>query len=61
MHKDNADIMEYANSRKVKMWQIAEIYGLHECNFSRKLRKPLSDSDRKAITEIIDIISSRED
>ena len=53
MHKENAEIQALANSKGVYMWQIAERYGLHESNFSRLLRHPLSASDRERIVRII--------
>lgn len=60
MHKDNQDIKAYAYNKSVKMWQIAERYGLHEGNFSRLLRHPLSASDRDKIIGIIDEIADEQ-
>lgn len=57
MHKDNYDIQEYAKSKGVYLWQIAEQYGLHEGNFSRLLRHPLLPSDRAKIVAIINELS----
>ena len=54
MHKDNLDIKWLADSKGIRMWQIAEKYGLHESNFSRLLRHPLLPSDREKIIRIID-------
>lgn len=58
MHKDNYDIKRLANSKHIKMWQIAEKYGLHESNFSRLMRHPLLPSDRARIVKIINDLSN---
>ena len=54
MHKENYDIKAYAKSKGVYLWQVAEQYGLHESNFCRLMRHPLSPSDREKIIRIID-------
>ena len=59
-NKPNADIKEYAHSKGIFMWQVAEIYGLHESNFSRLMRHTLSDSDRNRVISIIDQLASEE-
>lgn len=58
MHADNYDIKRLADSKGIKMWQIADVYGLHEGNFSRLLRKPLLPSDRAKIVKIINDLSN---
>ena len=58
MHKDNFDIKRLADSNGIKMWQIAQEYGLHESNFSRLMRKPLLPSDRARIVKIINDLSN---
>lgn len=60
MHKANFEIKALADSKGVYMWQIAERYGLHEGNFSRKLRHPLSASDRERIIRIINQLADEE-
>lgn len=60
MIKANQDIRSLAESKNVRMWQIADRYGLHEGNFSRKMRKPLSDADRERIISIINEIANEE-
>ena len=57
---ENKDIRSLAESKGVKMWQIAERYGLHESNFSRKLRHPLTESDRTKVISIINEIADVE-
>lgn len=58
MHKENYDIREYAKSKGVYLWQVAEQYGLHESNFSRLMRHPLLPSDRARIVKIINDLSN---
>lgn len=60
MHKSNYDIKAVASSKDVKMWQIADKYGVSEYTFCRKLRKPLSDIDHERIITIIDEIAHEE-
>lgn len=50
-------IKEYAKSKNVKLWQIADVLGLHDTNFSKKLRHPLSEEEEKKIICIIDSIA----
>lgn len=54
MHKDNYDIKRLAESKGIKMWQIADVYGLHESNFCRLMRYPLSPEDRERVIKAID-------
>ena len=58
MHKDNLDIKWLADSEGIRMWQIAQEYGLHESNFSKLLRNPLLPSDRARIVKIINDLSN---
>lgn len=58
MHKDNYDIKKLADSKGIKMWEIADAYGLHESNFCKLMRYPLLPSDRARIVKIINDLSS---
>ncbi|MDL2238268.1 hypothetical protein LJC56_10680 [Christensenellaceae bacterium OttesenSCG-928-K19] len=49
----NTDIRNEASRAGVKLWQIAEAMGMADCNFSRRLRKELSDSEKNEIRQII--------
>lgn len=60
MNQANVDIKALAKSKGIYMWQIAERYGLHEGNFSRLLRHPLSASDRDKIISIINKLADEE-
>lgn len=54
MELQNKDIRSAMAEAGVKQWQVAEVYGLHEGNFSRLLRKELVITDKKRILRIID-------
>jgi hypothetical protein len=49
----NIDIREKAKASGVKLWQIADKLGINDGNFSRKLRKELSESEKARVFEII--------
>lgn len=49
----NAEIRDAAKTAGVFLWEIAERFGVSDCNFSRKLRKELPDSERERVLTII--------
>ena len=49
----NSDIKNMIKSSGVKMWKIAEAYGVTDSTFSRKLRYQLTDEERTKIINII--------
>ena len=51
--KQNEDIRKEAKQANVKLWEIAEAYGICDCNFSRKLRRELPPDDKAKIRQII--------
>ena len=53
----NTDIRQAAKSAGVRLWQIAEMVGMNDGNFSRKLRRELPDDEKQRILEIIDRLS----
>lgn len=53
----NAKVREAAKAAGVRLWEIAERYGLNDGNFSRKLRRELSDDERERVLSIIDSIA----
>ena len=55
----NMDIRLAAASSGVKLWQIADALGMTDGNFSRKLRKELSEEEREKILSIIQEISEQ--
>ncbi|MDE6729261.1 MAG: hypothetical protein K2J71_00595 [Oscillospiraceae bacterium] len=45
----------------VKCWQVAEALGMHDSNFSRRLRKPFSKEETAKINAIIeDLVEMQE-
>ena len=53
----NQDIRCAASEAGVKLWQIADALGIADCNFSRKLRKELSQNEKEKIFSIIQRLS----
>lgn len=53
----NHDIKQLAKARNVKLWQVAEAYGINDGNFSRLLRKTLQTETRNKIISIIERLS----
>lgn len=51
---ENQRIRKAAAAAGVKLWQIAEAYGLSDGNFSRKLRRELPADKQARILQIID-------
>lgn len=49
----NLDIRNEAKKAGVKLWQIAERLNITDGNFSRKLRKELTDEEKTQIRAII--------
>lgn len=54
--RKNKDIRQTAKEQGVYLWQIADRLGIHDSNFSRKLRKELPDKEKERIFQIIDEI-----
>lgn len=50
----NEDIRERLKVNNIKYWQVASEYGITDGNFSRKLRKELSNEEKNKIFNIID-------
>jgi len=53
MQRPNEDIRRAMGASGVKQWQVAEAMNMDDGNFSRKLRKKLSDEERQRILEVI--------
>ena len=50
----NTDIRLEARTSGVKLWQVAEALGMHDSEFSRKLRKELPKKEKMNIKAIIE-------
>lgn len=53
----NLDVRKRAGEAGVRLWQIADILGITDGNFSRKLRKELSQEEKDKIFTIIQQLS----
>jgi len=49
----NSDIKNEVKQSGVYLWQIADRLGINDGNFSRKLRKELSEAEKERIRSII--------
>ena len=49
----NVDIRKEIRQANLYHWQVADRYGIADGNFSRKLRRELSDEDKAKIRAII--------
>ena len=50
----NQDIREYAKSKNILLWQIADKLGINDGNLSRKLRREFTPEENRQIGKIID-------
>ena len=55
----NHEIKTKAKERNVKLWEVAEAYGITDGNFSRKLRRELPEAEKTKILALIDEIAER--
>ena len=53
----NQKIREKAATLRVKLWEVADAYGLSDGNFSRKLRRELPKDEQQRILSIIEQIA----
>lgn len=56
--KANNDVRQYARSKNVRLWEIADKLNISEPTMTRKLRRELTDIAKSKICDIIDIISN---
>ena len=54
MEKANQDVRQAAKQAGIKLWQIAERFGVLDSNFARLLRKELTTEKKKQIYSIIE-------
>lgn len=50
----NQDIRRAAAAAGVKLWQIADAFGISDSSLSRKLRKELTDGEKEKFFSIIE-------
>lgn len=53
MSKANQDIRKAVRDAGVKLWQVADRYGITDVTFSKKLRKELPAKEKAVIFQII--------
>lgn len=53
MSTANMEIRECAKSAGVRLWEVAEAYGINDGNFSRKLRRELPSEEKEKVLSII--------
>jgi predicted XRE-type DNA-binding protein len=58
--ENNIDIREAIKKSGLKQWEVAEKYGIHEGNFSRRLRHELRGSEKTEILKIINDLHKRQ-
>ena len=54
MEKANLDVRLAAKNAGIKLWQIADRYGVLDSNFARLLRKELTSDKKERIYQIIE-------
>ena len=54
MPETNRAIRKAIRDAGLKLWQVADGIGINDGNFSRKLRKELSDAEKQKILNIIE-------
>ena len=47
------EVKQLILSEGVRCWQVAELWGVADCNFSRRLRRPFTPEEVKRIKAII--------
>lgn len=58
----NVEIRNYAKENGVKLWEIADVYGVSDITFSKKLRYELPEKEKENIMQIIDdLAEAKED
>lgn len=55
----NKEVRTYAKEKGVYLWEIAEELHINDGNFSRKLRKELSEAQKQEIIQIIDGLAEK--
>lgn len=55
---ENQDIRSYAKTNGVLLWEVAEMVGLSDSAFSRRLRRELPSDQREHIMRVIEAIAA---
>ena len=54
------EVKELIKSNGLKCWQVAQAWGMHDSNISRKLRNSFNDNDTKKLYEIIKKLTAQQ-
>lgn len=57
----NEKLRDYAKKKKVKLWEVAELIGIHDTALSKLLRHDLGEKKTKDIMDAIDMIAELKD
>lgn len=57
----NTDIRTTAKEKKVRFWEVAEYLKISEPTMTRKLRRELSEREKKYFLDIIDDIAAEKE
>lgn len=49
----NKDIRQEIKNANMKLWQVAELLGIRDTEFSKKLRKELPEAEKEKIRQLI--------
>lgn len=55
-----AEIKQLIQSKGLKLWQVAQLWGCSDGNFSRRLRKPFNAEEVEKIQTIIAELTEKE-
>lgn len=55
-----AEVKQLIHSKGLKCWQVAELWGLNDGNFSRRLRKPFNESEVERVKQIISELNAKQ-
>jgi hypothetical protein len=58
--KANVELRLYAMGKGVRMWQVAEKFGISEAYFCKKMRNELSDEEAEKFKKFVDEIAEEQ-
>lgn len=56
-----SEVKQLILSKGLKCWQVAELWGLNDGNFSRRLRKSFNEEEVKRVKSIIQKLSEQKE
>lgn len=56
-----SEVKQLILSEGLRCWQVAELWGLNDGNFSRRLRKPFNEEEVKRVKGIIQKLSEQKE